>query len=84
MSKNILDPGRSRMITWRIRVACWIPKTTETHSEYVVLITDPLQQGLPTPQYYVLRTLPISVHEITDEAIQLISADVNLYGNKYN
>jgi hypothetical protein len=30
----------------RMRTACWIPKATNTHSEYVIIITFPLQQGL--------------------------------------
>jgi hypothetical protein len=71
------------MTIWRMRIACWILKATDTHSEYVILIAVPLQKGLPALKYSVLRTLPISVHEKTDESIQFISADVNLYGNKY-
>ena len=27
-----------------MRIACWIPRATNTHSEYVILITLPLQQ----------------------------------------
>jgi hypothetical protein len=26
------------MIIWCMRIACWIPKTTNTHSGYVILI----------------------------------------------
>jgi len=33
-------------IIWRMRVACWIAKATETHSEYVIIITSPRQQWL--------------------------------------
>jgi hypothetical protein len=29
-----------------MRIACWIPKATETHSEYVILIAFPPQQWL--------------------------------------
>ena len=32
------------MAIWRMRVACWVPKATNTHSEYVILIALPLQQ----------------------------------------
>ena len=39
MWKNILELERPRMTIWRMRVACWISKGTDTHSEYVVLIT---------------------------------------------
>jgi hypothetical protein len=33
---------------WRMRIACWIPKATNTHthSQYVILIALPLQQWL--------------------------------------
>jgi hypothetical protein len=34
------------MTIWRMRIACWIPQTTDTHSEYVILIAFPLQQWL--------------------------------------
>jgi len=30
----------------RTRIACWIPEATNAHSEYVILIAFPLQQGL--------------------------------------
>jgi len=31
---------------WRMRTACRIPKSINTHSEYVILIDFPLQQWL--------------------------------------
>jgi len=31
---------------WRMRIACWILKATNTHSQYVILIAFPLQQWL--------------------------------------
>jgi len=34
------------MTTCRMRIACWIPKATNTHSENVILIPFPLQQRL--------------------------------------
>jgi len=34
------------MKIWRMHIACWIPKATTTHSEYVILIALPLQQWL--------------------------------------
>ena len=35
-----------QMTILRMRVACWIPKATNTHSEHVILIAFPLQQWL--------------------------------------
>jgi hypothetical protein len=34
------------MTIWRMHIACWIPKATNTHSEYVILIAFPPQQWL--------------------------------------
>ena len=33
--KNIVERGRPQMTIWRMRIACWIRKATDTHSEYV-------------------------------------------------
>jgi len=44
MWKNVAEPDRPQMTIWRMRVAWWIPKATDTHSEYVVLIAFPLHQ----------------------------------------
>jgi hypothetical protein len=38
--------GRPQMTIRRMRIACWIPKATNTHSEHVILIEFPLQQWL--------------------------------------
>jgi len=32
--ENIVQRGRAQMTTWRMRIACWIPKAKNTHSEY--------------------------------------------------
>jgi hypothetical protein len=34
------------MAIWRMRIACWILKATDTHSDYIILIAFPLQQWL--------------------------------------
>jgi hypothetical protein len=33
---NIVEPGKPHVTTWRRHIACWIPKVTITHSEYVI------------------------------------------------
>ena len=35
MWKNIVESGRPQMTIWRLRIACWIPKATNTHIEVV-------------------------------------------------
>jgi len=44
MWKNIVEPVWPQMTVWRMRVACWIPKSTNTHSDCVILIAFPLLQ----------------------------------------
>jgi len=44
--KNSVEPGTPRTIICRIHIACWIPRATNTHSDYVILIDFPLQQYL--------------------------------------
>jgi len=46
MWKNIVERGRPQMTIWRMRITSWIPKATDTHLEYVILIALPLQQSL--------------------------------------
>jgi hypothetical protein len=38
--------GRAKMKIWRMHIACWIPKDTNTHPEYVILTALLLQQYL--------------------------------------
>jgi len=56
--KNILGPGRPQMTIWRMHIACWIPKTTDTHSEYVIFIAFPRQQWLPGRASVLLFMFP--------------------------
>jgi hypothetical protein len=48
MWKSFVEPGQATEddIVRRMRIACWITKATNTHSEYVTLIAVPLQQRL--------------------------------------
>ena len=44
--KNTVKPGRPQMTVLRMRITRWIPKATNTQSEYVTLIAFPLQHWL--------------------------------------
>jgi len=46
MWKNAVDPGRSQVTIWRMRIACLITKATDTHSECVILTAFPLLHWL--------------------------------------
>ena len=44
MWKNTTQSTRTQMTVRRVRIAGWIPKTTNTHSECVILIAFPRKQ----------------------------------------
>jgi len=44
MWKSIVEPAWLQMAIWRMRIACWILKVTNTHPECVILTAFPLQQ----------------------------------------
>ena len=46
MWKSTVETDRPEMTVWRIRIAYWIPKATNTHSKYVIRIAFPLQKYL--------------------------------------
>jgi hypothetical protein len=46
MWKNTVQPERPQMTIWRMRIASWILNTTNTHSQYVILVAFQLQQWL--------------------------------------
>jgi hypothetical protein len=49
------------MTIWRMRIARWIPKATNTHSEYVIyLLVSHYKNGYTNaPQCHVIRTLSV-------------------------
>jgi hypothetical protein len=84
MWENILERDRPQMTIWRTRIACWRPKSTDTHSENVMLIAFPLQQwsheraSMLRYTYIVcrdlfLRPIPHSV------CLQMLSASVQTH-----
>ena len=58
--ENFIEPNRPQMAIRRLRIARWIPKFTNTYSEYVIRIAFPPQQRLQdAPQCYPMRNLPV-------------------------
>ena len=55
----MIEPDGPEMTIWCMRIACWIPKATNAHSEYVMLIAFHYNNGcMNAPQWYVICTLP--------------------------
>ena len=75
------------MTIWRMRIACWMPMATNTHSGCVMLIALPLQQWLHNaPQCHVISTLPALSHIMLPCSMVFLSvlvvrsrSDVTLY-----
>ena len=44
MWKSVIDPYRSQITIFLMRLACWISKATDIHSEYVLIIVFHLQK----------------------------------------
>jgi len=45
-------------IIWRMRIACWITKATNTHSEYMILLIHRNSGYANAPQCYFTGTSP--------------------------
>jgi hypothetical protein len=46
MWKNLVEWVKPQMTMWRMHIACWIPKATNTHTGCVIIIAFPHQQWL--------------------------------------
>ena len=58
----VVGSDRPQLTIFRMRLACWITKVMDTHSEYVILIALPQQQWLrerASELHLYLRTLSV-------------------------
>jgi len=78
MWKNVVQPDRPQMTIWRMRIACWITKATNTHSEYVILIAFPPQQWLHERASMLHYTHIACFVKIWQERISILT-DLTLY-----
>jgi len=70
------------MTIWGIRIAQWTTKATNTHSQYVIFISFPLQQGLHE-RGLILRysyiACPVS---LTCSPLNVFASEFNFFGIK--
>ena len=59
--KHIVVAGSPQMTIWRMRIACWIPTATNSHSEYVIRILPALS----------IKITPLMGHERNRQANML-------------
>jgi hypothetical protein len=62
-------------ITRRMLIACWIPKATDKHSEYVTLITFPRKQWLSESASMVLHMHTTCLVAYGSSSLQNIAGD---------
>jgi hypothetical protein len=55
--ENIVELDRLQMTVLLMHIACWLPKSTNTHSEYVILFFHCNNGCMNAPQCCVIHTL---------------------------
>ena len=66
MWKKFVEPGGPQIPIWRMSIACWMPKATNTDSEFVTLIAFSTATTVARTRFgvrlYVLRlSLPLGL-----------------------
>ena len=80
MYKNNVELHKPQKNTWRMRIACWTPKATNTDSQYLTFIALPLQQRLHEHVSVLLHMSYItSLVYITPSAGALVIRSLSLY-----
>jgi hypothetical protein len=59
---NIVEPDKSQMAIWRMHIACWIPKSTNTQKVYYLLHFSWSNGCTNAPRCYFTRTLRALFH----------------------
>jgi hypothetical protein len=77
----MVEPGRPKMTMWRMRIACWIPKATNTQ-EYVILIT--FRRCTNAPQCYVHTYIASFVFSYVTDKLLTDNIDYNLFEGAYS
>ena len=57
VKKNFAEPDRKLLTIWRMRIACWIPKATNSPSHYVIMLFRYNSGCRNSPQCYLISTL---------------------------
>ena len=81
MWKNIVEPDMPQMKIWRVHIACWIPKTTNTNTACAVLTAFPLHESASMLCYTYIARLVKRVHSLHDpRLLPLCKRDLLSFG----
>jgi len=57
MWKNVVQPEKPQMTVWPMSISRWVPKTTNTQSQYLICVAFLLNDGyMNVPQCYFIHT----------------------------
>ena len=70
MWKRTVEPYKSQMTIWLMRIACWITKATDTQSNYVLIIVSPLQQWFQESASVLLYAYTVCLFPILSNPTQ--------------
>ena len=66
MWKNTVEPGRPHTTKWRLWIACWTPKATNTQAEYAILLATMVART------HLNVTLDLYVHCLSCSLVQSV------------
>jgi hypothetical protein len=73
--KNIAQGGRPQMTVWSMRIACWIPRATKTHSEYVDCVSNVMAHA-QKPHFVFRRNGRVHLNRRGRPFSRLLAAEV--------
>jgi len=80
--KNMAEPGMPQLTIWRTRITCWMPKTTNIHSEHVILLALPVQQSLHEHASMLRYTyIDCLVHEVLHNKLKHFLPTLLMFNN---
>jgi len=74
MWRNIVESDRPQMTIWRMHIACWIPKVTNTNWEYVIIYF-----SFPLQQFWLERADMLRLVTILQESSFKISDQISIH-----
>jgi len=75
MWKNIVERFRAQLTIWRMRIACWITKSTDTHSQYADCVWNVMAHA-QKPYFVFRRNGRVHLNRRGRQFSRLLSAEV--------
>ena len=83
MCENVVQPDRPEKTIRRMRIACCIPKATNTHLQYVIITVFPLQQRLHERPSVLRYTYMGGSKIFRNGAVKIIKLTISPIGRRH-